>query len=103
MSCWFTSFVSGLPKDEWIRTTQLLNAYSQVTGNVIKVLHGEDDCVNLIYLHLVQQRELHEKFGEVVQLHNTYKVNKSSMPQFTLLVIENSALVNPSPIYSLRT
>lgn len=27
--------------------------------------------------------ELYEKFGEVVQLDATYKVNKSSMPQFT--------------------
>ena len=63
-----------------------MNIIAEYTGNVIKVLHDENNIVTLIYVQLQQQRELYKKNGEVLMLDGTYNIWKSKKPLFTMLV-----------------
>ena len=65
-------------------------------GSVIKVFHerGSND-VNLIYIQLPEQIALYQKYGEVILLDATYKVNKLAMSLFTLFVTDNFGVGQP--------
>ena len=78
-----------MPQDEWQNAAKLLNWISHDSGNVVKVLHGEDNVISLIFIQLKQQRELYKKYGEVVELDGTYKILKLSMALYTILVEDN--------------
>ena len=78
-----------MPQDEWQNAAKLLNWISHDSGNVVKVLHGEDNVISLIFIQRKQQRELYKKYGEVVELDGTYKILKLSMALYTILVEDN--------------
>ena len=75
-----TCYNLGLPRDEWKNTVELLDAFRERPGNVVKVVHDEDNEVVQIFIQSQEQRELFKKFGEVVEIDGTYKVDKAGMP-----------------------
>lgn len=96
----FTRFLKywmclGLSKDEWKSAAEKLLAYGQHPRTVIKVLHDEEDFIDLLYIQLDCQRELFKKYGQLVQMDGTYKTNRTGMPLYTLLVEDNYGVGQP--------
>lgn len=62
---------SGLPRDEWKNTVELLTVVRDTPGSVLKVVHDEDNEVAQIFIQTKEQRELFKKFGELVEIDGT--------------------------------
>ncbi len=72
-------------------------------GSVVKVFHEEgSNDVNLIYIQLPEQMALYKKYGEVILLDATYKVNKLAMSLFTLLVVDNFGVGQPVAYFFVK-
>ena len=91
-----------MPQDEWQNAAKLLNWISHDSGNVVKVLHGEDNVISLIFIQRKQQRELYKKYGEVVELDGTYKILKLSMALYTILVEDNYGIGQPVAYFFVK-
>jgi ribosomal protein L25 (general stress protein Ctc) len=63
--------------EEYCRTIRRLR---ERPGNVVKIVHDEDNEVVKIFIQSQEQRKLFKKFGEVVEIDGTYKVDKAGMP-----------------------
>lgn len=85
-----------------MRTAQILNAYSHIAGNIVKVLYDETNTISLKYVQLSQQRDLYKNYGEVVLLDGTYNVDKLAMPLYTLLVEDNFGVGQPVAYFFIR-
>jgi len=57
-----TCYNLGLPRDEWKNTVELLDAFRERPGTVVKIVHDE---VVQIFFQSLEQRELFKKFGDV--------------------------------------
>lgn len=67
----------------------ILNNYAKDEGDVVKVIHNDENVVTLIYLQLKEQPLMYQNFGEVIQLDGTYQVTKLGMTLYTLLLEDN--------------
>lgn len=85
----------GLPQDEWANTAELLNKIRQIPGSVVKTIVDENDEVSLIFIQLREQRELYQKYGEMIQIDGTYKVVKVAMPLYSVVVEDNFGVGQP--------
>lgn len=92
----------GLPRDEWKNTVELLDAFRERPGNVVKIVHDEDNEVVQIFIQSQEQRELFKKFGEVVEIDGTYKVDKAGMPLYTIVIEDNFGIGQPICYMFLR-
>ena len=86
---------TGLPQLEWEDTQRLLNEIRQRPGSVVETVLDENREVKMIFIQLREQRELYEKFGELVQLDGTYKMVKCGMALYTILVEDNHGVGQP--------
>jgi hypothetical protein len=73
---------------------KILRDREKIGGNIIKVGH-DGDTVNLIYIQLARQREIFKKFGQMLQLDGTYKINRHNFPLYTLVVRNNFGIGEP--------
>lgn len=80
---------SRLPRDEWKNTVDILNVVRDTRGSVVKVVHDENNEVAQILIQTKGQCELFKKFGDLVEIDGTYRVTKTSMPLYTILVEDN--------------
>ncbi|KZR99524.1 Uncharacterized protein APZ42_004573, partial [Daphnia magna] len=71
-------------------------------GNVVKIVHDEDNEVVQIFIQSQEQRELFKKFGEVVEIDGTYKVDKAGMPLYTIVIEDNFGIGQPICYMFLR-
>ncbi|KZS02854.1 Uncharacterized protein APZ42_034560 [Daphnia magna] len=84
-----TFMTSRLPRDEWKNTVDILNVVRDTRGSVVKVVHDENNEVAQILIQTKGQCELFKKFGDLVEIDGTYRVTKTSMPLYTILVEDN--------------
>lgn len=75
---------------------KLLKTYKDQLGSIVKVLHGEDNVIDIIYVQIQVHRDLYKQFGEIVQLDSTYRTNRTAMPLYTLMVVDNFWVVQPA-------
>ena len=50
---------------------RLLKDYADQPGSVVKIMHDEDNIINLMFIQTAQQRELFKNFPELLQLDGT--------------------------------
>ena len=48
-----------------------------------------EGLITMIYIQTPRQKELNMRYGELLQLDGTYKVNKINFPIYTLLIEDN--------------
>lgn len=87
----------GLPQDEWPDTVELIEKLRRLhAGSIIEpVLNDTKDEVIMIYIQLREQRELYQKYGEVIQIDGTYKLNMIGMPLYSIMVEDNFGVGQP--------
>lgn len=93
---------SGLPRDEWKNTVDILNFVRNSPGCVVKIVHDENNEVAQILIQTKEQRKLFKKFGDLVQLDGTYRISKTGMPLYTILVEDNFGIGQPICYMFLR-
>ena len=95
---------AGTPKEDWAKAAQYLEVLTENPNNVVRV--GKDsekeEEISLIYIQLEEQRNLFKKYGELVQLDATYKINQAGMPLFTLLVVDNYGFGQPVAFFFVK-
>lgn len=51
--------------------------------------YDAEGLITIIYIQTTRQKELNMRYGELLQLDGTYKVNKINFPLYTLLIEDN--------------
>jgi hypothetical protein len=85
--------------EEYCRTIRRLR---ERPGNVVKIVHDENNKVVKIFIQSQEQRKLFKKFGEVVEIDGTYKVDKAGMPLYTIVIEDNFGIGQPICYMFLR-
>jgi hypothetical protein len=67
--------------------------------NVVNVTTKENSKIRCLYIQLAAQRQLYQKYGEVLQLDNTHNITQLAMPLYTLLVQDNFGVGQPVPFF----
>lgn len=83
-------------------TVDILNVVRDTPGSVVKVVHDENNEVAQILIQTKEQRELFKKFGDLVEIDGTYRVTKTDMPVYTILVEDNFGVGQPIGYLFLR-
>ena len=85
----------GLSSQVWSNTANLLAELSSNPENVVNVTTNENGEIRCLYIQFAAQRQLYQKYGEVLQLDGTHNITQLAMPLYTLLVQDNFGVGQP--------
>lgn len=63
---------------------------------------GKDNVTEINYVQTQVHRDLYILFDELVQLDGTYRTNKTAMPLYTLMVVDNFGVGEPVAIIFMK-
>lgn len=66
---------TGVKQDDWKHAAEVLNVYAKNPDNLVKVMDDEENNVTIICVQLLKQKDLFRKYGHVIELDGTYRIN----------------------------
>lgn len=73
------------------------------TDNIVHVGHDDNNVVSSIYVQLAEQRQLYQRFVEMIQIDGTHNTVAIGMPLYTFLIQDNCGVGQPVAFFYVRS